>query len=134
MDNVTHTLTGLMLGRALAPALPRAGLMMMMAANAPDIDVISGAFGAATYLDQHRWLTHGIAAAPVMALGPVLLARWMAGAAAFPWLRAWGFAVAAVLSHLLLDWTNVYGIRLLAPFSGRWFRLDATHVIALRAS
>ena len=27
-------------------------------------------------------------------------------------------------SHLLLDWTNTYGIRPLAPFSNRWFYLD----------
>ncbi len=35
----------------------------------------------------------------------------------------------AVLSHLLLDWTNVYGIRLMMPFSSRWFRLDSTDIV-----
>jgi inner membrane protein len=34
-----------------------------------------------------------------------------------------------VLSHLVLDWTNVYGIRMLLPFSDRWLRLDMTAVI-----
>ena len=29
-----------------------------------------------------------------------------------------------VASHLLLDWTNSYGIRLLFPFSLQWFHLD----------
>jgi len=39
------------------------------------------------------------------------------------------FSLAGVLSHLLLDWTNVYGIRLLLPFSHRWLRLDQTDVV-----
>ncbi|MEO8027341.1 MAG: metal-dependent hydrolase [Bryobacteraceae bacterium] len=129
MDNVTHTLTGLMLARACAPSVPRAGLLMMLAANAPDLDVVSGAFGAAAYLDYHRWLTHGVLLSPLMALGPVLLVWFLSRSTPFPWLRSWAWSLLAVLSHLLLDWTNVYGIRLLAPFSGRWFRLDTTHVI-----
>jgi inner membrane protein len=35
----------------------------------------------------------------------------------------------AVLSHLLLDWTNVYGVRLMLPFSAKWYRLDSTDII-----
>ena len=38
-------------------------------------------------------------------------------------------SLAGVLSHLLLDWTNIYGIRLLLPFSERWLRLDITDVV-----
>jgi inner membrane protein len=33
------------------------------------------------------------------------------------------------MSHLLLDWTNTYGIRMLLPFSGRWLHLDMTDVV-----
>jgi len=35
----------------------------------------------------------------------------------------------AVLSHLLLDWTNVYGVRLMLPFNTKWYRLDSTDII-----
>jgi inner membrane protein len=35
----------------------------------------------------------------------------------------------AVLSHLLLDWTNVYGVRLMLPFNAKWYRLDSTDII-----
>ncbi len=35
------------------------------------------------------------------------------------------------LSHLLLDYTNIYGIRFLLQFSGRWFHLDLTPVVDL---
>jgi inner membrane protein len=36
-----------------------------------------------------------------------------------------------VASHLLLDWTNTYGIRFLSPFSSRWFRLDINNLTDL---
>jgi len=29
----------------------------------------------------------------------------------------------------LLDWTNVYGVRLFEPFSSRWFRADITFIV-----
>ena len=35
-------------------------------------------------------------------------------------------ALIAVATHLLLDLTNVYGVRLLLPFSARWLQLDLT--------
>src|SRR5208282_933798 len=37
----------------------------------------------------------------------------------------------AVATHLLLDLTNTYGIRLYLPFSARWLRLDLTNVYDL---
>ena len=67
---------------------------------------------------------------PVMAILPVLLVRW-AGRKPVRWLGAFLAALVAVASHLLLDLTNVYGIRLLLPFSGEWLRLDLTGVIDL---
>ena len=43
------------------------------------------------------------------------------GGAPEKWGLLFGFALLALLSHLLLDWTNNYGVRLLAPFYPRWF-------------
>ncbi len=45
------------------------------------------------------------------------------------WKMAFPVAMVGVASHLALDWTNVYGIRLLLPFSARWLRLDITSVV-----
>jgi inner membrane protein len=36
-----------------------------------------------------------------------------------------------VLSHLYLDWTNIFGVRLLEPFSRRYYHLDTTGVTDL---
>ena len=41
-------------------------------------------------------------------------------------------ALAGVASHLLLDWTNAYGVRFLLPFSGNWYSLDWTDVFDVR--
>jgi inner membrane protein len=122
MDNVTHSLVGLMMSRALVNRPPRAALMMILAANVPDVDVVSGLGGALNYIEWHRSYTHSFAFAPLMALIPLLIV-WRFS------VRGYLFSLAGVLSHLLLDWTNVYGIRLLLPFSHRWLRLDQTDVV-----
>jgi len=130
MDNVTHTLTGLMLARAgLGKSADRGGaLMLMLAANVPDVDVFYSGFpGGMRYLEFHRGYTHSLLLVPVMALVPLFLARWISKSK-----LGWGayFAcIAGVLSHLAMDLTNVYGVRLLLPFSSRWLRLDITDIV-----
>jgi inner membrane protein len=117
-----------MLARAgLARGEKGATVMMVLAANAPDVDVIGGFPGGLSYLEYHRGYTHALVFAPVVALIPLLLARLVARAR-ISW-AAYLACVAGVLSHLLMDWTNVYGIRLLLPFSPRWLRLDMTDII-----
>jgi inner membrane protein len=34
-----------------------------------------------------------------------------------------------VLLHVFMDWTNSYGVRLLMPFSDRWFYGDALYIV-----
>ena len=53
----------------------------------------------------------------------MLLAR-----AKFSW-RSYLAAMIGVLSHLLLDWTNAYGIPLALPFSTHRFRLDINNIV-----
>jgi len=131
MDNLTHSLTGLMLSRAgLNRWYPRATLVLVLAANIPDIDIVAIARGPLYYFEQHRGITHSIAAAPAMALLPVLVACAV-GKSMRGWLAAWALSIAGVASHLLLDWTNAYGIRLLLPFSARWFHLDLINLFDL---
>ena len=129
MDPLTHTAMGLFLSRAgLNRWTPRAAGILMLAANAPDIDIVTAAGGSVNYLHYHRHFTHSLIAMPVMALLPVLLVRAVTRKP-IRWAGAYGAALIAVASHLLLDWTNVYGIRLALPFSGEWFRGDLTGVV-----
>lgn len=100
---------------------------MLVAANAPDLDVIGTARGSLAYLQYHRHLTHAIVMAPVMAALSVVLVRFL-GRRLVAWKMAWLVAMIGIASHLALDFTNVYGIRLLLPFSAEWLRLDITSV------
>ncbi len=124
MDNITHSLTGLVLSQAgLRQFCPRATALLLLSANVPDVDIIWARGGALRYLEMHRGYTHSLLLLPLMAVVCVLLV-----AAGFrerlPWTRAWLLCCVGVGSHLLLDWTNSYGIRLLLPASPRWFHLD----------
>jgi inner membrane protein len=131
MDPLTHTATGIFLGRAgLNRWTPLALPILVLAANAPDIDIVALAGGPLNYLHYHRHLTHSLAAMPVLAIGVVALVR-IVGRKPVRWTGAFLAALVAVASHLLLDYTNEYGIRLLLPFSNSWQRLDLTPVVDL---
>ena len=101
---------------------------MVLAANAPDFDTVCFFFGSTAYIHYHRNVTHALIAIPVMAAVSVLLVR-VIGRKQVRWWPAIAIAVLAVISHIILDLTNVYGVRLLLPFSGRWFHWDVTPVI-----
>lgn len=124
MDNVTHTLTGLALSRAgLHRFSPRSVLLLILSANAPDIDIVALGRGGFRYLEVHRGYTHCLLGLPFMAALAVFVTAAIYRLR-LPWFKAWLICCAGVASHLLLDWTNSYGIRLFLPFSSRWLHLD----------
>jgi len=123
MDNITHTLVGLMLARTgLEKTTVRGTAMMMLAANAPDIDGIFW-FDRLRYMEYHRGYPHALPFVPLLALLPMAVVR-----AKFSW-RSYVAAMVAVLSHPLIDWTNPFGTRLLLPFTDHRFRLDINNLI-----
>src|SRR3954468_1709326 len=128
MDNVTHSLTGWAMARTgLDRLCPRGATLLILSANTPDIDILALTQGSLPYFEAHRGYTHSLLFLPLMAALPVAVV-----AALFrqklPILRAWLLGCAGVASHLLMDWTNNYGIRLLLPFSSRWFHLDLNYL------
>ncbi len=86
MDNLTHSLVGLTLAKAGLDRLsPAATTVSILAANAPDSDIIVGLFADRwTLLHHHRGITHAIVGTICLALAlPVLvyaidrlIARW----------------------------------------------------------
>lgn len=131
MDNITHTLVGLMLSRAgLNRGEKGTPLMIMLAANAPDMDTYNFFNDSLTYLQVHRGYTHALLFAPLVALVPLLLVKAFTRTRfTLVTLATYAGCLIAVLSHLLLDWTNVYGVRLMLPFNAKWYRLDITDII-----
>jgi inner membrane protein len=142
LDNLTHSLFGLTLART---PLGRAGrgvtAALLIGSNAPDIDIVATAGGAATYLEWHRGPTHGfvgivalgLATAAIVVAARRLLRRQdlassggdgseMSRDASFgPLAMA---ATAAVGLHVLMDVPTSYGTRFLSPFSWTWFGED----------
>ena len=136
MDNITHTLVGLMLSRAggfyssKARGEKGTSVAIMLAANAPDMDTFNFFTDSLTYLQVHRGYTHALAFAPLVALVPLLLVKaFIRTRFTLITLATYAGCLIAILSHLLLDWTNVYGVRLMLPFSAKWYRLDSTDII-----
>jgi len=129
LDNLTHSLVGLFLARAGFRRLsPGATAITVIAANIPDADVVSWLASRPDWLHWHRNITHSIVAMPVMAILSVMLVRF-AGRKKVRWMPAFVMALAAVISHLLLDMTNIYAVRLFLPFSGQWLSWDLTPVV-----
>lgn len=101
---------------------------MVIAAELPDIDVVWGFGGPLTGFMHHRGITHTLIGLPFEA-ALVTLAAWaISRMRARPHTKTsfnigWMFAGAmvALLSHLLLDWTNNYGLRPFFPFNPRWY-------------
>jgi inner membrane protein len=109
--------------------MPRGGpVLMMLAANAPDIDIVGSFTGdSVTYLSFHRGYTHALILSPVIAAATLGLVCGI-GRIRPSWKSFWASWI-TVLSHLFLDLTNVYGIRLTLPFDSRWHHLDITDVV-----
>ena len=138
MDNLTHTLVGLAAAKAgLERLSPGATAVCLLAANAPDADIVAAFGGSWFYLKHHRGITHSIVGTLAIALliplfyyaGDRLLAHWRGRAAQ---VRLPGLLIASLLlsaSHPLMDWTNNYGVRPLLPWSGQWFYGDLVYIV-----
>lgn len=139
MDNLTHTLLGAALARAgLNRMVPHAAITLMVAANLPDIDIVSGFWGNLAYLDVHRGITHsivGVIALAFLLAWLVLLfekraARKKSSGTSPP--GFWPMFLVYLIgtgSHLLLDFTNSYGVRPFMPFSDRWVAWDIVFIV-----
>ncbi|MGE0461218.1 MAG: metal-dependent hydrolase [Vicinamibacterales bacterium] len=153
MDNLCHTLTGAALGKAGLASRTRYGMAtLMVAANLPDVDVAVFLTDTLPVSFRRGW-THGILAQVVL---PIVLAGivWAIGRnrnapartrphpsapdrtrphPSAPARTRFGalllLSYIGLYSHIFLDYLNSYGLRLLMPFSGRWFYGDALFIV-----
>lgn len=139
MDPVTHLLTGACLARAgLNRTSALATTVVVLAAEAPDIDVAWNLRGSLAGFEHHRGITHTLVGVPFCAALVLafvwLVYRWRLQRGWQPkapprWPRLFGLACLAGLSHILLDFTNQYGVRPFEPFSYRWYSWDIVSII-----
>ena len=128
MEPVTHILTGAVLARAgLNRKAAYMTVAMAIAAEFPDIDTVWGLAGPVASLEHHRGITHTFVGLPfeaaLLTAGFYAWHRWRGKATKAPvdWLWLFGGMLVALLSHLLLDWTNNYGLRPFFPFDPHWY-------------
>lgn len=119
-----------------------ATVTMTLAAEAADIDILGYAHGRVFGFAHHRGITHAFVGVPFVAAFTLLLiyliyrVRIRFGAfkpkAGYPqqprWGVLYGLALIACLSHILLDFSNNYGVRPFEPFSYKWYAWDTVFI------
>jgi inner membrane protein len=140
VDNITHSLVGVVLadamagrrgGRSQRPLLVGAGLI---AANLPDADIAYSVMTPAPigYLVHHRGHTHTIVGLGVLALVLVLAYRLIPPVRAMRTgerLRLWLLIATALASHLAMDALNSYGVHPFYPLDNSWYFGDAVFIL-----
>jgi len=115
---------------------------MVIGANLPDVDVLVYvvAGGGTHALAFRRGWTHGILAMLVLPLVLAALMTWLGHAIDARRSRARAgppiepaqlllLSAISIWTHPLFDLLNTYGVRLLMPFSSRWFYGDTLFIV-----
>jgi inner membrane protein len=128
MEPVTHALTSIALGRAgLNKVTKMATPMLLVSGLVADVDWVTRLGSASTFLHGHRTATHSLAGT-VAIVAVVAIGFWLAGRKypkiAVGMLTALLICAVGAGVHLLLDLLNGYGVKLLWPFSAKWFAWD----------
>jgi len=108
---------------------------LVIANNLPDIDVAVFATDTLAMSFRRGW-THGVlaqATLPIALTGAMLVydryRRKSPGDSRAVPSQILLLSYIGVLVHVFMDFTNSYGVRLLMPFSERWFYGDALYII-----
>jgi inner membrane protein len=139
MDNITHSLIGFTIAKSLdSRPSPYVTTTCILAANAPDIDIIV-AFtnGSWSYLHHHRGITHSIVGTIALAfITPLLISliyylwnRYRQKEPAIGFNKLLTASLLASTSHPMMDWTNNYGVRPLLPWDSTWYYGDLLYII-----
>ena len=140
LDNVTHSLIGHALGRALGErsgepaAHARAAIWTsVLASNAPDLDFVLPYFAhdpKLAYLLHHRGYTHTALVAVPMGLAFAALCCWLARVRD-PIARRRVLLIGALAAalHVAFDFLNNYGVHPFVPLDNHWFYGDALFIV-----
>ena len=136
MDNICHSLVGAALAECgLRRRTRYATAALVLGANFPDIDVV--AVVTEHGLGFRRGITHGIPALivlPLVLTGLLVLYDWFWGRRTKPATcvdagELLTLSALAMVTHPVLDWMNIYGMRWLMPFDGTWTYGDSLFIV-----
>lgn len=130
LDTGTHIVMGFALGglATLDPVVAEHSatatgvlISVIVGSQIPDIDTVLKFKDNATYIRNHRGITHSL---PAVLLWPLAII-----AIVYPFLpeanllHLWLWAFLAVFLHVFVDIFNAYGTQALRPFSAKWIAL-----------
>ena len=141
MDNLTHTLAGVLVGETIArvsrpsaeglPDPQRRNLfvtLMAIGSNAPDLDFLSSMISGdkLEYLIEHRGHTHtaigAVVGAAILFACALAWCRWRRlPLARSDLLQIGGISLLALLLHVTMDFANNYGVHPFWPLYNGWF-------------
>lgn len=116
MDILTHLMIGAAVTSPFWPTHPLESVAFTLGSVLPDIDALSRQFGKVAYLRAHQGWTHAIPMHVLLGSLGVAILEWSGYSVFTPSIIA---LTAAAVLHVLLDWTNTWGVRLFAPFDNR---------------
>jgi inner membrane protein len=131
MDNLTHTLAGLLVAELVVAKKPddpgrvrAAYLVSGIANNLPDFDFLYTRIthGKLGYLLHHRGHTHTVVIALLLGLLLYLAMRKRSRTLLF-------LALAGPLLHIAMDFGNIYGVHPFWPLYDGWFYGDAMFIV-----
>jgi inner membrane protein len=131
MDTITHTLTGVVIAKAVDDKKVGGwGTLAGLAVGIfPDSDFVLGLFDRNFFLQYHRDFTHSVFLLPFYAL----LFSWLfVRISKRPYF--WSFykiCLPVLISHALLDLLTSYGTMIFSPFSNHRFSWDLVFIIDL---
>jgi len=129
VDNLCHTLAGAAFGEAGLKHTTRFGnVTLMIASNLPDLDVLVFATGLPAVAFRRGW-THGMLAQALLPWMFAILVFWLGKRRQARFWPLLLLSYLGVVLHVLMDVLNNYGVRLLMPFSGRWFYGDSVFIL-----
>lgn len=135
MEPVTHVLTSVALARTGLQKTTRLVLPIVVVAGlAPELDALSGLFGAWAYFHLNRTVTHSLPGAILLAVVVALVFQRIVAKHPTAPVRFRPAMIASLIgvgAHLLMDFTTNYGARFLWPFSGKCFALSLTEDVDL---
>jgi membrane-bound metal-dependent hydrolase YbcI (DUF457 family) len=130
LEPVTHALASLALSQTRLNRVSRlATPMLLVSGLAADLDWLAYLGGPRLFLAAHRTATHSLLGTVVITCGAAALFSQFARprpASEHPvqFFRALIVCFAGAVTHLLLDLSTSYGVKLLWPFSGKWYAWD----------
>jgi inner membrane protein len=128
MDPLTHIVVSIAAGRAGLNRVTRlATSMLIVSGVAADLDWLAALAGPKTFLEGHRTLTHSLLGTAAIAIITALCFTFATRKHPSSPINFWrAVAVCAIGAsvHVLLDLTNSYGVKLLWPFSQKWYAWD----------